>query len=280
MEDTAARTLASSIWEMQLVIAKGGATVRTRQMLLRAYSEEVAYMEDKLGINPDDRAFLLINQDSRDGILLVHDSDGTPADLKDLAEALHGAGYNVHCLRMPGVAMENVNAQTGFWESAAWELEQRYQQLSDCCKNVSIVGHGFGATLAMQLQHKIRPASLVLLAPALYPRLGIWNRALLALGLDRFEWFRKRMNWPSDMVEAMSTARKRKWWYSVPVYIAMSRDDVRVDPRGLGFVRSRLTHHRSVIKSIDDGGHDFHSTTRAQEIRDDLIGFLRQNRSH
>jgi hypothetical protein len=59
----------------------------------------------------------------------------------------------------------------------------------------------------------------------------------------------------------------------------MSRDDVRVDPRGLGFVRSRLTHHRSVIKSVDDGGHDFHNGARAGEIRDDLVGFFRQNRS-
>jgi len=279
VDDTAARTLGSSIWELQQVIAKGGATVRTRQMLLRAYADEVAHMEDALGIADDDRAFLLVDEDSRDGILMVHDSDGTPADLKSLAESLHGAGYNVHCLRMPGTAMEHHSTQAGFWESAAWELEQRYQQLSDCCKNVSIVGHGFGGTLAMQLQHKMRPASLALLAPALYPRLGVWNRALLALGLDRFEWFRKRMNWPSDMVEAMSTARKRKWWYGVPIYIAMSRDDVRVDPRGLGFVRSRLTHHRSVIKSVDDGGHDFHNGARAGEIRDDLIGFFRQNRS-
>ena len=37
-------------------------------------------------------------------------------------------------------------------------------------QDVGIVGHGFGATLAMQLQHKLKPASLALLAPALRSR--------------------------------------------------------------------------------------------------------------
>jgi esterase/lipase len=279
VEDSSARTLASTIWELQQVIDKGGATARTRRMLLRAHADEIAHMEDGLGIDPADRAFLLVNEDSRDGVLLVHDSDGSPRDLKDLAESLHGAGYSVLCLRLPGTGLAHATAQAGFWQSASWELEQRYQQLSDCCKNVSIVGHGFGATLAMQIENRLRPAALALLAPALYPRLGFWNRLLTALGLDRFEWFRKRMDWPSDMVEAMASARKKKWWYQVPVYIAVSRDDELVDPRGLGFVRSRLTHHRSVIKSLDDGGHEFHTGSHRDEIRDDLVGFFSQNRS-
>jgi esterase/lipase len=185
----------------------------------------------------------------------------------------------VHVLRLPGTALPHTTAQAGFAESAAWELEQRYQQLSDCCKNVGILGHGFGATLAMQLEHKIRPASLALLAPALYPRLGFWNRALTGLGLDRFEWFRKRMDWPSDMIQAMSVARKQKWWYGVPVYVAMARDDVRVDPRGLGFVRSRITHHRSVVKNWDVGGHDAASGPHADEVREDLVAFFKANKS-
>lgn len=279
MEDTAARTLASSIWELQQIIARGGATARTRQMLLRAYSEEIAYVEDGLGIARDDQAFLQINEDSRDGILVVHDSDGTPADLRELGESLLGAGYSVHVLRLPGTALPHTTAQAGFAESAAWEFEQRYQQLSDCCKNVSVVGHGFGATLAMALDHKIRPASLALIAPALYPRLGFWNRLLTGLGLDRFEWFRARMEWPSDMIQAMASARKRKWWYGVPVYIAMSRDDERVDPRGLGFVRSRITHHRSVVKNFDSGGHELQTGEHADEIRQDLFEFFKANRS-
>lgn len=280
MEDVAARTLASSIWDLQQLIARGEATVRARQMLLRAYSEEIAYVEEGLGIDRDDQSFLLVNEDSRDGVLLVHDSDGTPADLKDLAESLHGTGYSVHCVRLPGTAMKFTTAQAGFGESAAWELAQRYQQLSDCCKNVAIVGHGFGATLAMQMEHRVPPASLALLAPALYPRMSFWNRALTALGLDRFEWFRARMDWPSDMIQVMANARKQKWWYGVPVYIAMSKDDMRVDPRGLGFVRSRLTHHRSVVSSLESGGHDIGSGPHAGAVRDGLIDFFKKNRSN
>ena len=48
---------------------------------------------------------------------------------------------------------------------------------------LEVVTHGFGATLAMALDHKIRPASIALIAPALYPRLGFWNRLLTGLGL-------------------------------------------------------------------------------------------------
>jgi esterase/lipase len=81
------------------------------------------------------------------------------------------------------------------------------------------------------------------------------------------------------MVQAMSVARKRKWWYGIPVYVAMSKDDLLVDQRGLGFVRSRITHHRSVVKSYDDGGHELQSGQYADEVRGDLVEFFKQNRS-
>lgn len=278
MEANEAQTLAKNIWELQQLVESGQAKSRARQMLLRAYAEQVAYTEDQLGIDDDDRAFLLPRDDTREGILLVHGATGSPRDLRDLAEFLHAGGFTVYCVRLPGHGVAEQNDGETRWESALYDLEARYQQLSDCCKHVGIVGYSFGATLALQTELKPRPTSLVLLAPALFPRLTWFKRTLLSLGLDRFEFVRRALGWQAELLEAMAAARKQKWWYGTPIHAAMCKDDLRIDTRGMGFLRSRLTHHRTVLREYATGGHDFHKGDLADELKREVLEFLKANR--
>lgn len=278
MDELAALTLNKNIWELHRAIESGKATARARQMLLRAYAEQVADFEDRLGIEGPDRAFILDREDSREGVLLVHGATGTPRDLRDLAEAIHGAGFNVYCIRLPGHGVKGPQAQQSNWESCLLELEERYAQFTRCCKNVIVVGYSFGATLAMQMELQPRPAALVMLAPALFPRLNHVQRLLMTLGLDRFERVRKWMGWQAELLDAMSGARKQKWWYGLPVYASICKDDSRIDARSMGFLRSRLSHHRNVLREYEQGGHAFHLGTLADEVHREVLAFLQANK--
>lgn len=278
VEELAAQTLSKNIWELHRAIESGKATARARQMLLRAYSEQVAAFEDALGVDGPDRAFILDREDSREGVLLVHGATGSPRDLRDLAEAIHGAGFNVYCIRLPGHGVEGPNAQHDNWESCLVELEERYAQFNQCCKNLIVVGYSFGATLAMQMELQPRPSALVMLAPALFPRLNRWQRLLMTLKLDRFERVRRWMGWQAELLDAMAAARKQKWWYGLPVLAAMCKDDTRIDARSMGFLRSRLSHHRNVLREFDTGGHTFHLGPHADEVHREVLAFLHANR--
>lgn len=278
MEAPVAQTLAKNIWELQKLIDSGQAKSRARQMLLRAYAQQVDHLEDQLGIDPEHRAFILPRDDTRDGILLIHGATGSPKDLRDLAEFLHAGGFSVYCMRLPGHGVEGANAGEMRWESALYDVEARYKQLSDCCKNVSIVGYSFGSTLALQLDLKPRPTSMVLLAPALFPKLGWFKRTLLTLGLNRFEFVRRALGWQAELLEAMAAARRQKWWYGTPIHAAMCKDDPRIDSRSMTFLRSRLTHHRTVLQELETGGHDFHRGERSDEVQREVLEFLRENR--
>ena len=278
MEPQVAQILAKNIWELQRMIEGGQAPARARQMLLRAQAEQVAYLEDKAGVDSEHRAFVLTREDSRDGVLLVHGATGSPKDVRDLAEFLHAGGFNVYCMRLPGHGVKGPSSGEIRWESALYDVEARYKQLSDCCRNVSIVGYSFGATLAMQLDLKPRPTSLVLLAPALFPRLGWFKRTLLSLGLNRFEFVRRGLGWQAELLDAMDAARKQKWWYGIPVHASMCKDDLRIDTRSMAFLRSRLTHHRTVLKEYPVGGHDYHRGELSDELQREVLEFLRSNR--
>jgi len=279
VDSAAALTLSKNIWELQQFIRSGQPTARARQMLLRAYAQQVDLFEEGLGLPEEERAFILDREDSRDGVLLVHGSSGSPQELRALGEAIHKAGFSVFGLRLPAGPNPKEPSMLHGWESALIEVENRFAQLGDCCKNVAVVGFGLGATLAMQLDLDRKPSALVLLSPGLFPRLNFYQRMMMSLGLDRFDWVRQRMGWQAATLDAMAGARKRKWWYGVPVWAAMCKDDDTVDVHGLGFLRSRLTHHRSSIREFATGGHRFHEGERAADVQREVIEFLKANHS-
>jgi carboxylesterase len=280
LEESAERsssTLVKNIWELQQLIHRGKATGRTRQMLLRAHSQLVDEMEGQLGIEESDRAVILAREDSRDGVLLIHGTTGSPEDLRGMARFLHEGGFNTYCMRLPGHGLPEGNEGAASWEACVDEVLHRYRVLSDCCKNVYVVGYSFGAALALQLDLSPRPRALVLIAPAIYPRLGLFQRILVALGLDRLQWVRRHLGWRVEVLEAMNAARRHKWWYGVPVLALMAGDDRRIDPRSLNFLRSRVTHHRTQIHQLPAGGHQLHLGEHRDEVHRMALSFIKEN---
>ncbi len=280
MESAESLTLGKNIWELQRLVRSGKATARARQMLLRAYAQQVETFEEGLGLDADERSFFLEAEGARDGVLFVHGTQSRPGDLRALAEAVRDGGLNAYGLRLPaGPDPRSGQTLQSAWESALIEVQNRYEQFSDCCKNVAVVGAGFGSALALQLDVRPRPAALVLLSPALFPRVGWFQRLLLNWGLDRIGWIRRRLGPKAELLEATGAARRTKWWYKVPAFAAMCADDAVYDVRALGFLRARLSHHRSEIHEYPSGGHEFFmgESPQAQQLRKEVAAFLVKN---
>lgn len=274
MDDATARTVNENVWELERAVAGGKVEPALRQALLRAQAQQIAYIEEQLGVEREHRAQLRPSDRSTEGVLLVHGAEGSPAELGPLADFLSDGGYSVYSVRLAGHAQPRVRAEQVSWRACAEDLLTRYRLLATACTQVHVVGLSFGAALALQMDVNPRPASYILVAPAIFPKLHGWQRLLIASGLDRWSWVRRRLGWDPEWTEAMEAARAASHWRSQPLLALMADDDPRTDPSGLGWIKRRAKHEASRIVRVPRGGHHFHLGEGKRAVHDAVMEFL------
>jgi esterase/lipase len=277
VDEVTARTLNENVWELERAIASGRATRALRASLLRAQALQIAHLEERLGVEPPARSSLRVSEAAKDGVLLIHGTQGTPADLEPLANALFGAGFTVFNLRLAGHALPGQRSDEAPWQACAEDLLNRYRQLAATCARVHLVGLSFGAALALQLSVRPAPASYVLISPAIFPKLHFLQRGLIQLGLDRWAWLRRRMGWEEDLTEAMEAARHAESWREAPLLAAAANDDSRIDPSGLGWLKRRARHPATTVLRYPRGGHLFHLAEQQAEFHAAVLAFLQRD---
>jgi esterase/lipase len=269
--------LSKNIWELERRIQEGHRDLRTRLSLLRAYALQVAEYERRLGIPPEQRAFLKVCEETQDAVLLLHGSTGSPQQLRDLALHLHESGFTVYVVRLPGHAQTPGSVDSVPWHACLTDVENRFRMLARACRNVYVVGYSFGATLALHLDIKPRPKALALIAPAIHARLRWWETLLMKVGLLRIDWFRSRLGWNGEVLEAMESARKQDWWFRLPVFALMARDDERVAASSLDFIASRAQNLARVPQDAFGGGHAILDGPGREEIHTAVTKFFKAN---
>lgn len=276
MSDDPEQILSKNIWELEQRMKEGQADSRTRLSLVRAYAQQNELREDALGIAREDRSFLKVSDRSRDGVLLLHGSTGSPDQLRSLAETIYRAGFSVYLVRMPMHPAENGDLAMHSWTAWLVEAETRYRALAIWCRHIHVVGFSFGASVAMMLNVRPRPKSLVLLAPAINVKLGLFGRIAMRLGLHRAEWSRRRLGWRAEVLDGIDEARKTDWWESLPIYAAMCEDDTRVERSSLKFLGKRSSNEGTKLRTFPKGGHVFMDEEPRQELHAEVLEFLKK----
>jgi len=98
--------------------------------------------------------------------LLVHGFGGAPAEMRALAEALHGEGWTAEALLLPGFGADIATLTERRHEEWLAAVEAAAARLADeGHRPLLLVGYSMGGALALSLAGKIRPAGLIALAP-------------------------------------------------------------------------------------------------------------------
>jgi pimeloyl-ACP methyl ester carboxylesterase len=183
--------------------------------------------------------------------LLIHDLGGTPYEMRDLGRALVERCYLVRAILLPGhgtVPGDLLETEYRQWIEATRRGVASFEGEAE---QVVLVGFGLGATLAVHHALSAPPESdpalggLVLLAPALAtdPPLAWWRApgGYSQLGPEG-RWARLLLDYDPVRYESLprgaETQRARlvdevvagDALLDLPVFLAISADDVEVDP--------------------------------------------------
>ncbi len=270
----ATEILALTAWDLERSERTLPDTPRARVIRLRTHARLQAALEEHRGVPPENRSFIGIQENSRSACLLVHGVSSTPADLRPLAEYLHANGLTVYLLLLPGYGLAGEGPSRIMWRASLQEIKLRYRFLRRLHRQVHLVGYGLGAALAIHLARQEAVTSLILLAPALIPRVNIVERLLLRLKVHRLPGLRPRLGWRPEELEAMESARSQISRLRLPVYAAQCDDDEHISPISLRVLQKRVRHGASRFRAFPSGGHDLLATHGEKDLHAEILAFI------
>lgn len=89
--------------------------------------------------------------DRPSGALVLHGFTGTPASIRNVAEALAAAGHHVELPRLPGHGTSIDDMLGTGWHDWLGEVHAAYERLVDRAASVVVAGQSMGGTLALTL---------------------------------------------------------------------------------------------------------------------------------
>ncbi len=263
-------------WDLQRTREGRSREPRVRQMVFKTHERLRSLAEAELGVPRHQRSFLRAGEPGAPGVLLVHGPEQSPAEVVPLARTLHDGGCTVHGLLLADYGHGMTDRPEARWRASLQQVRLGYRLLAETCAHVHVVGLGFGATLALHLAGREPVASLVLLAPALVPRVGLGVRVLQSLNLLRLPPVRRRLGLQVDAIEGMRAAQDLVGRLDVPILGAQCDDDPRVSPHSLRLLQKRSHHGQSRFQAFPAGGHDVLAAHGAEGLEADILAFVRE----
>jgi carboxylesterase len=245
-----------------------------RSATMRSHERLNAEFEKWTDVDTDKRSQVRVRPDADAAVLLIHGSTGHPGDLRGVGDHLYERGFTVSNILLPGHGHEGDGLPDVMWKACLNEAVLRYGILSRVYSKVHVVGFSFGGALAIHLARKENPASLVLLAAALNPKVGFWTRMMLNLGLHRLPVVRKRVGWNLEVFECMEKARSQVGKLKLPIYAAHCDDDERIDASSLRYLQRKAKHRASRFRLYPEGGHMILEAHGRDSLNSEIGAFL------
>jgi len=241
-----------TIWEISEAIKNNPEQRRFRRELLRAQFLQHFERDKAFHVPRDDRTFLFLHDDDGPVVLLLHGSSGTPAEFRELGNHLYASGVSVYC---PRLTRQTGRDREALWESWVTQAQIALEAVSTCSGLAYVCGLSLGGTVSMILQDRAPLKGVILLAPALYPRLSVKARFLQIARAVTPTVFYHFAGWNGEVLKAMEYARKNTHDIETPVLALQAADDNRLSPRGLKLVRRFAKNSETDVRLLPAGSH-------------------------
>lgn len=265
-----------TIWEIERLVGRDPKNHKLRRELLRTHFLQRYEFDRNLHIPRDDRSFLFMQEEPSPVCLLLHGANGTPAEMRDLGNHLYSRGLSVFC---PRVSRFDVKKRLVTWESWMTLAEAALGAAAGYSDQVFLVGLSLGGTVSIILDRLHPVQALVLLAPALCPRLGVKSRLYSISRHVTPTLFYRFAGWNGEIAKAMDYVRRRPEPIKAPTLVLQALDDRVLSSKGLKLLRRWVAHPRSEVVLLSYGAHALTRGKAKDEVFDRIYCFLRDTQA-
>ncbi len=204
---------------------------------------------------PPDHGFFLSGPDRADACLLVHGSAGTAGDMRLLGEYLHGRGYSVLGVALPGHEARPAELAGVGWKACYATVREAWQALRAEYRRVHVIGFSFGGTLTLHLAAQEPVESLVLLAPALFVHFRPEGVITFLVGLIPGTRAQARVRWYVGLGGFLRVVAGNLPRIDCPLLAIHAADDPLVQVKSSLAVCRRVSGRERQLKVLPHGGH-------------------------
>lgn len=268
--------IAHTIWELERAVKKGRVSEATRRVLLESHVHQLQMIEERVGVPPEQRSFLLLQKRPGPGILLLPGESESCDSLRSVARYFHRAGLNVLCSSLSYRILDVSGQSPTFWQTCIDEARNRYDMLCHCSNRLSILGVGMSAAVALELASSVRFQSMLALFPVFHADVALSERLKNVARKVFPAWVKSRPDWSSQREMLTSVARRKARKSSLPLYVvAEERKDRTEAGRSARFSES-LTANAAKVRLVP--ATQATSPSKLPEaVLEELTKFVRQN---
>jgi carboxylesterase len=241
-----------TIWEINESLKKTPESTRQRRELLRSHFLQHFEFDKAQHIPRDDRSFLFLHEGETPLVLLLHGSSGTPAEMRDLGTHLHAHGISAYC---PRIGANGTRARTRSWESWVSQAQVAIEISAASSNSAFVCGLSLGGAVTLMLAERSPVKGIVLLAPALYPRMGIKSWFLQVARVLTPTLFYHFAGWNGEVLQAMEYTKKNGKEIAIPLLAIQASDDTHLSAKGLKYLRRHARHADTEIHLLPTGSH-------------------------
>lgn len=206
------------------------------------------------------------------GVLLIHGYTGTPAEMRLLGDYLHGKGYTVLGVRLPGHGTTPQELNETVWTDWYKAAEEGCRRLLACCKEVMVAGLSMGGLLAIKIAAELPVKKAAFLAAPIY----VQDRRAPFLSFLRFfiKYLKKRQRCyfvadkynlaynvmpvkPLSSLFALTKLCKDKLLaqITVPCIVLQSTIEHTVQPRSAQYIYDNISSKEKKLVWFHNSGH-------------------------
>jgi carboxylesterase len=259
-----------TIWEIRHLVEQNPKDFELRRELLRTHFLQRFEYDRSHHIPRDDRSFLFLQEDRAPGCLLLHGAKGTPAEMRDLGNYLYSKGFTVFC---PRFSRFDLKERPASWESWVTLADSAFSTMTDYSKKTVVIGLSLGGTVAIILARIYKIPALVLLAPAVAPRLQMKDRVSELARRIVPSFFLRASDWNGEVVKAMEHVRETTTEISSPTLVLQARDDRVLATKGLKLLRKWVTHADSEVVLLPYGSHALTRSKTKEDVFERVFKF-------
>lgn len=241
-----------TIWEIGESLKKTPESPRQRRELLRSHFLQHFEYDKAQHIARDDRSFLFLHDTETPLVLLLHGSSGTPAEMRDLGMHLHSHGISAYC---PRIGPTGTRTRTRSWEGWVSQAQVAIEICAAASPASFVCGLSLGGAVTLMLAERSQVKGMILLAPALYPKMGIKSRFLQVARMVTPTVFYHFAGWNGEVLQAMDYTRKTGGPIAIPLLAIQAGDDTHLSAKGLKYLRRHAKHADSEFHLLPAGSH-------------------------